>query len=68
MSKAPSEAFVFCLFVCFCCWPRRMASGVLVPRPGIEPGPLVVKVLSPNHWTAREFPQRLLLIKMFDHI
>ena len=30
--------------------------AILVPRPGIEPGPLVVKAQSPNHWTAREFP------------
>ena len=29
--------------------------GFLVPRPGIEPGPLAVRVQSPNHWTAREF-------------
>ena len=30
--------------------------GILVSRPGIEPGPSAVKVRSPNHWTAREFP------------
>ena len=24
--------------------------------PGIEPGPLAMKVPSPNHWTTREFP------------
>ena len=32
-----------------------MACGILV-KPGIEPGPSAVKALSPNHWTAREFP------------
>ena len=32
------------------------ACGILVPRPGIEPGPLAVKVRSPDHWTSREFP------------
>ena len=32
-----------------------MACGILVPRPGIEPGPMAVKALSPNHWTVREF-------------
>ena len=32
-----------------------MACGVLVPQPGIEPGPPTVTVPSPNHWTAREF-------------
>ena len=26
------------------------------PAPGIEPEPPTVKTLSPNHWTAREFP------------
>ena len=30
------------------------AFGILVPPPGIEPGPLAVEVLSPNHWTAKE--------------
>ena len=33
-----------------------MACGVLVPQPGIEPGPPVVEARSPNHWTTREFP------------
>ena len=28
--------------------------------PGIEPMPSAVKTQSPNHWTAREFPQRLV--------
>ena len=30
--------------------------GILVPRLGIEPGPLAVRVWSPNHLTTREFP------------
>ena len=25
-------------------------------QPGIEPGPMALKAQSPNHWTAREFP------------
>ena len=33
-----------------------MACGILVPRPGIKHVPPAVKVWSPNHWTAREFP------------
>lgn len=28
---------------------------VLVSSPGIEMGPLAVKILSPNHWPCREF-------------
>ena len=37
--------------------PRHVACGILVPRPGIEPGPSAVKAQNPNHWTTREFPQ-----------
>ena len=37
--------------------PLLVASGILVPQqPGIKPGPGAVEALSPNHWTAREFP------------
>ena len=47
--------FIFIyLFIYF--WPRHAASRMLVPRPGIEPGALAVKALSPNRWTAREYP------------
>ena len=48
-------AFSF-LFFSFLFWLCRAACRILVPPPGIEPGPLAVKVLHPNHWTAREFP------------
>ena len=34
-------------------WPYCTACRILVPQPGIEPGPSAVKVWSPNHWTAR---------------
>ena len=37
-------------------WPHCGAFGILVPHPGIEPVPLGVKTLSPNHQTRREFP------------
>ena len=40
----------------FIFWPRLMDCGILVPRPGIEPGPSVVKAWSPNHLTTGEFP------------
>ena len=39
-------------FLLLRCSPR----GILVPRPGIEPGPPAVEAWSPNHWTAGEFP------------
>ena len=29
---------------------------ILVPQSGIKPTPFTVKALSPNNWTAREFP------------
>ena len=32
------------------------ACRVLVPQPGIKPGPPAAKLPSPNHWIAREFP------------
>ena len=47
-----------CLFVYLLTylWPCWMAYGILVPLPGIEPGPPAVEARSPNHWTAREVP------------
>ena len=45
--------FAVCLFVF---WPCHMACKILVPWPGIEPGPSTVSVWSPIHWTTREFP------------
>ena len=46
-----SFSFPFFFFL-----PLPVARGILVPRPGIDPGPLAVRARSPNHWTAREFP------------
>ena len=40
------------------------ACGILVPQPGIEPGPPAVELWSPNHWTAREVP-KILGVFMF---
>ena len=45
-------------FFKFFFWLHCTACGILVPRPGIEPGPSSMRVQSPNHWTAREFPER----------
>ena len=41
-------------------WPHPEACRILVPQPEIELGPLSVKAQSPNHWTAREFPDLYL--------
>ena len=38
-------------------WPYCIACEILVPWLGIEPQSLVVKALSPNYWTTREFPE-----------
>ena len=41
------------LFVC-CFGPHHVTGWILVPRPGIESGPLAMKGRSPK-WTTREF-------------
>ena len=51
--------FYFTLLLPFF-WLCYVTCGILVPPPGIEPGPSVVKAQSPNHWTAREFPRNFL--------
>ena len=43
-------------------WLIYVASGILVLRPGTEPGPWQWQHgWRPNHWTAQEFPSRTLL-------
>ena len=52
--------FSFLHFVCVCVgWSCCMTFGILVLWPRIAPGPTAVKALSPNHWTAKEFPGHL---------
>ena len=41
--------------------------GILVPRPGMEPGPPAVEARSPNHWTSREFPDLFVYISVYPH-
>ena len=53
--------YLFLMMTVLFFWPCRMACGILVPRPGIEPGPLAVRVWSPNHWTARGFSMMTIL-------
>ena len=53
------------LFVCFGLrdlGPHCVACGILVPQPGFEPISPAVEALSPNHWTAREFPRAVLYL------
>ena len=61
-SKDPNSLMVFRKGIFgFVFWPCCVACGILFPWPGIKPEPSAVKVWSSNHWTAREFPQMLLL-------
>ena len=50
-----AQTYKYSSFVLFCL-AALLACGILVSRPGIEPGPPAVRAQSPNHWTAREFP------------
>ena len=50
--------FFFCFKGIFF-WPRHMAFGVLVPRPGMEPVPPALEAQSLGHWTAREILSQL---------
>ena len=51
-SLASRYWFLNFFFFCLC----RVACGILVPQPGIEPTPHAVEVWSLNHWTTREAP------------
>ena len=45
-------------------WPHCAVCGILVPQPGIEPGPSAVKAQSCDHWTTMEFPTLLLEVAL----
>ena len=50
------EESLFCfIFLAFFWFVFLMACKILIPQPGIEPGPQAVRLPSPNHLTAREF-------------
>ena len=48
-------------------WLYCTAYGILVPQPGIKPGPPAVEVPSPNHWTARELSMSFNSCDLFHH-
>ena len=62
--------FYLFVYFYFFFWPHRVACGILVPQPGIEPMPPAVEGQGPNHWTAREVPQAFIfaayLLKTFE--
>ena len=43
----------------------RVACGILVPRPGMEPVPSALGVQSLNHWTAREVRKSILKLQWY---
>ena len=45
--------------------PHYTVCGILVPQPGIEPKPSVVKAQNSNHWTTRELPNTASLCLIF---
>ena len=45
----------------FC--PHGTAWEILVPQPGVEPAPPALEAQSLNHWTTREVPTLLCVIK-----
>ena len=56
------------LFVCLFVFPQG-ACGIIVPGPGIEPGPWAVKAQNLNHSITREFHKKLFLTsKMLGRI
>ena len=58
--KIFSLPILLVLFLVFF-WLHHVAYGILVPQPGIDPWPTAVKVPSPNHWTAGDFPPLSIL-------
>ena len=64
----PSE-FRLVALLFFSLRPHCMACRILVPLPGIKPGPPAVEAQSPNHWTTREFPScpSYVLLYLFYH-
>lgn len=51
----------FFFFFCVVC-------GILVSQLGMEPGAPAVKVLSPDHWTTREFLEIAFLNKVLNRM
>ena len=48
--------------------PGDMSCRILVPQPGIKPGPTQWKCLNSKHWTSREFPLLLYSWQVGVHL
>ena len=55
------NSYYFCVYF-FSHAMQPVGCGILVPLPGIEPGPSTVGAWNPKHWIAREFPQMCFFI------
>ena len=52
----------------FVFWLHLTAYEILVPQPGIKPRAPAVRAPSPDHWTAKEFPDFYFLLSRFQCI
>ena len=52
----------YCFCLCFGFFGLE-ACGTLSPQAGMEPAALALEGQSPNHWTAREFPESNVILK-----
>ena len=62
-----NNIYIFGFGVCFFFLAAPCSLRDLSSPTRIEPGPVAVKVPSPNHWTAREVPLNNIYILMFPH-
>ena len=60
-SKCSEVFFIIIIILIF--WPCHVAWGILVPRPGIEPVPSALEAQNLNHWTIKEIPSLVIIIK-----
>ena len=63
-SPHPLQHSFFCSFFP----PHCVTCGILVPQPGIEPGPLAVKMQSSNHWTTRISPVDFSMLAILRNV
>ena len=57
-------SFLVALFLFF--WLLHMACVILVPQPGNELGPWIMRMWNSNHWTSKEFPLVALFVLLWE--
>ena len=68
MIERTANVLFLSFFLSFFFWPHRVACGILVPWPGIEPASPAWEARSLNHWTTREVPKYILLLLFFGDV